>query len=581
LPVLSPVDDNGNYTDEVGMPEFVGKHVFASNAPIVELLRASGHLLGEERYRHSYPHCWRSKTPIIFRAVPQFFIRIDALRPVALEEIDKVEWLPANTRNRIYGTVEARPDWCISRQRTWGVPLPIFFAEDGEEIIDAELARKVAGLIEEGGTNLWFEKDDAWWNEQLGLPANATRCQDTLDVWIDSGSSHVAVLDRHPGLHAPADLYLEATDQHRGWFQSSLMLSVAVRETAPYKAVMTHGFVTRQLSNKEREARKKAGLSDIRTTKVSKSDKKKGKPTSAEHFYNQHGADILRLWVASVNWQTEVPFGDDLFEQTGETYRRLRNTLRILHGNLADFDAAKDAVADSELPLLDRWVLERLHAVTAECLEAYDRYEFRKVFNALNQFCTLDLSSLYVDITKDRMYCDAPDSLRRRATQTAMARIFDSLCRLLAPILAYTSDEAWEHYGHEPGDVHLLDFPQPDPEFASGEAAGKVEQLTAMRAAIQQQVESARKEKLIGSNLAAAVQLTVPEGEATPEELLGDQDSVLEFFLISELTTKHGGSLEASVTPTSNCKCGRCWRQLPSVAEDGALCKRCAEVVEA
>ena len=307
LAILSPVDDNGNYTEEVGLPEFVGKHVFQSNAPIVELLRAGGYLLGEERYRHSYPHCWRSKTPIIFRAVPQFFIRIDALRPTALEEIDKVEWLPANTRNRIHGTVEARPDWCISRQRTWGVPLPIFFDADGGEIIDAKLARKVAALVEEGGTNLWFEKDDAWWNTQLGLPEATSRCHDTLDVWIDSGSSHVAVLDRHPDLHVPADLYLEATDQHRGWFQSSLMLSVAVRGTAPYKSVMTHGFVTRQLSNKEREERRKAGLSDIKTTKVSKSDKKKGKPTSAEHFYNQHGADILRLWVASVNWQTEVP----------------------------------------------------------------------------------------------------------------------------------------------------------------------------------------------------------------------------------------------------------------------------------
>ncbi|MFT5857819.1 MAG: isoleucyl-tRNA synthetase, partial [Verrucomicrobiales bacterium] len=455
LAVLSPVDDNGKYTDEVGMPEFVGKHVFESNAAIVEILREGGHLLGEERYRHSYPHCWRSKTPIIFRAVPQFFIRIDAIRPQALEEIDRVKWMPSNTRNRIRGTVEARPDWCISRQRTWGVPLPIFFDVEGEEIVDAALARKVADLIENGGTNLWFEKDDAWWNEQLGLPAETTRCQDTLDVWIDSGSSHVAVLDRHPELHAPADLYLEATDQHRGWFQSSLMLSVAVRGTAPYKAVMTHGFVGHLLSKNQREKRRKAGLSDVRFVKTSKSDAKKGKPSSAEHFYSKHGADILRLWVASIDWQSEVPFGDELFEQTGETYRRLRNTIRILHGNLHDFDPEENAVADADLPLLDRWILERLHAVTAECLEGYGNYEFRKVYNSINQFCTQDLSSLYVDITKDRMYCDAEDSTRRRATQTAMARVFDSLCRLLAPILAYTADEAWEFCGNQAGDVHL------------------------------------------------------------------------------------------------------------------------------
>ena len=275
-----------------------------------------------------------------------------------------------------------------------------------------------------------------------------------------------------------------------------------------------------------------------------------------------------------------MPFGDDLFEQTGKAYRSLRNTLRILHGNLDDFDPSANAVADADLPLLDRWILERLHAVTAECLEAYEHFEFRKVYNALNQFCTQDLSSLYVDITKDRMYCDAPDSTRRRATQTAMAQVFDALCRLLAPILAFTADEIWEYCGHQPGDVHLLDFPKPDPRFATTEAAEKVEKLTAMRAAIQQQVETARKEKLIGSNLAASVQLTVAEGSPTPEELLGDNDSVLEFFLVSELTANIGSEMVATVSPTTNCKCGRCWRQLPSVSVDGALCERCANVVE-
>lgn len=580
LAVLSPVDDNGKYTEEVGMPDFVGKHVFESNQPIVEILRGNATLLGEERYNHSYPHCWRSKTPIIFRAVPQFFIRIDQLRPKALEEIDKVEWLPKNTRNRIHGTVEARPDWCISRQRTWGVPLPIFFDVEGGEIVDAALARKVADLIEEGGTNLWFEKDDAWWNEQLGLPTETTRCQDTLDVWIDSGSSHVAVLDRRPELHAPADLYLEATDQHRGWFQSSMMLSVAVREIAPYKAVMTHGFVGHLLSKNQREKRRKAGLSDIRFVKTSKSDAKKGKPSSAEHFYSKHGADILRLWVASIDWSSEVPFGDELFDQTGETYRRLRNTIRILHGNLHDFDAEKDAIADSDLPLLDRWILERLHAVTTECLDGYANYEFRKVFNALNQFCTQDLSALYIDITKDRMYCDAENSVRRRATQTAMSRVFDSLCRLLAPVLAFTADEAWQYCGNQPGDVHLLDFPEPDAAFANGEATAKIDQLLTIRASIQQQVEIARKEKLVGSNSEAAVSLTIPEGTPSPEDLLGDNDSALEFFLVSELTSTSGSDIAATVKPTAHCKCGRCWRQLPSVAKDGGLCARCAEVVD-
>ena len=247
LGLLSPVDDDGNFTEEVGLDFLVGEHVLEGNFKIIKLLKEKGVLLGKENYKHSYPHCWRSKTPIIFRSVPQFFIRIDELRKTALEEIDNVKWLPHWGRNRIHGTVETRPDWCISRQRTWGVPLPVFYnAESGLPMIDAETARKVAEVTENGGTNLWFEHDDAWWAEKLGLPAGTTRCKDTLDVWIDSGSSHVAVMDRHPELSCPADLYLEATDQHRGWFQSSLMLSVAVRDVAPYKAVMTHGFVVDQ-----------------------------------------------------------------------------------------------------------------------------------------------------------------------------------------------------------------------------------------------------------------------------------------------------------------------------------------------
>ncbi|MCR8526061.1 class I tRNA ligase family protein, partial [Escherichia coli] len=275
--------------------------------------------------------------------------------------------------------------WCISRQRTWGVPLPVFFDEDGKAILSAELANKVADLVEKEGTNIWFEKTDAELAALLGLPAGVKKCRDTLDVWIDSGCSHAAVLDAHPQLHAPADLYLEATDQHRGWFQSSLMLSTGFRGFAPYKTVMTHGFVV-----------------DKDKKKISKSDAaKSGKPTDAAHFYNQYGADIVRLWVSSVDWQNEVPFGEDLFKQVAEPYRRLRNTLRILLGNLDGYQET----AEPEYTLLDRWILERLHEVVAECRKAYDAYEFRKVFNSLNQFCTADLSAIYIDATKDRMYC--------------------------------------------------------------------------------------------------------------------------------------------------------------------------------
>ena len=297
--------------------------------------------------------------------------------------------------------------------------------------------------------------------------------------------------------------------------------------------------------------------------------------------FSQFGGDIVRLWVSSVDWQNEVAFGEELFPQVADNYRRIRNTLRILLGNLDDFDHATDSVANEDLPLLDRWILERLHAVTNEAVEAYAKFEFRKVFNALNYFCSNDLSSLYVDITKDRMYCDAAGSTRRRATQTAMHRIFDSLCRLLAPILAYTADEAWEHAGNQPGDLHLLDFPTPDPAFGGTEATEKVKQLTDMRATIQQQVDVARKEKAIGSNLEASVTLSVPEGSSDPEALLGDRESVMEFFLVSDLEATAGSELAASVIPTAHRKCGRCWRHHPSVSEDGGPCDRCAKVLEA
>jgi isoleucyl-tRNA synthetase len=570
LGLLSPVDDHGLFTDEVGIDELVGIHVFKSNERIIELLQQEGALIAREDYLHSYPHCWRSKTPIIFRSVEQFFVRIDDIRDKALEEIDKVEWLPHWGRNRIHGTVESRPDWCISRQRTWGVPLPVFFPPEdkSQPIIDANLARKVADLTEQQGTNLWFEKDDDWWAGQLGLPAGTTRCHDTLDVWIDSGSSHVAVLDKRPELHTPADLYLEATDQHRGWFQSSLMLSTAYRGAAPYKTVMTHGFVV----DKDRK-------------KISKSDaQKKGKPMDAAHFYNQYGADILRLWVSSVDWQNEVPFDENLFKQTADSYRRIRNTLRILLGNVSDFDPGTQSVADADFTLIDRWILERLHVVNRECVEAYEKFEFRRVFNTLNQFCAVDLSSLYIDITKDRMYCEASDSSKRRATQTAMARVFDNLVRLLAPILVYTADEAWEFLGQKDS-IHLESFPEPDPAFAAGEntATPIVEELLKLRAAIQQEIEEARQQKLIGSNLEARVDLDI-QANTLLETILDDPPLVQEFLIVSDLTIhRNRPGLKASVAKTQYGKCVRCWRHEPSVGETKShpeLCARCATVVE-
>ena len=558
LGVLSPVDDEGRLTEEAGVPSLVGKRVFDANPLVIDLLKEHNVLLGHYDYNHSYPHCWRSKTPIVFRAVEQFFVRVDAIRQRAVECIEEVEWLPHWGRNRIQGTVEARPDWCISRQRSWGVPVAVFFDENHEPMLDPNLVRKVADIVEEQGSNVWFEKSDSEWAEMLKLPPNCTRSRDTLDVWIDSGSSHVAVLDRHPELQAPADLYLEATDQHRGWFQSSLLLGVACRGTAPYKSVITHGFVVDSSTGE----------------KLSKS----GKPVDAKFFYDKYGADNVRLWAASVDYNNEVPFSVELFEQVVDTYRRLRNTIRILLANLNDFDADKHAVAAKDLPFLDRWILERLHTVTTRCVEAYGKFEFRRVFNELNQFVTNDLSSLYVDITKDRLYCDAADSLRRRASQTAMAQVADSLIRLLAPILAYTADEAWEHLGHS-DPVHLEIFPAPDSGYAEQKASPIIDDLLAARAVLQREVEAARKSDNLARNDEADVTLTAPEKSAVHSLATDDPDALAEFFIVSKVKVTIGDELQAEVRKSTAHKCQRCWRYDETVAEESGVCRRCEGVL--
>src|SRR5213079_741512 len=375
LEILSPVDDHGRFTDEARLPNLTGKYVFDANTDIINLLRERGMLLGQQNFHHSYPYCWRSKTPIIFRNVEQFFIRIDELRGRALSEIhNEVKWIPAWGENRIAGTVESRPDWVISRQRSWGVPLPVFYSKDGEAILDAKIIRNLADLVAERGSNVWFELEDADLAKTLGLPPGTTKRNDTIDVWIDSGVSHKAVLQTRPELHSedileprdaqgtgvelpfrPADMYLEATDQHRGWFQSSLLTSIALNNRAPYKTCVTHGFVV-----------------DLDGKKISKSSAYE-KPVDAGHFVSEHGADLVRLWASRIDYTADVPFSEEIFTRMGDTYRRIRNTLRILLGNLYDFAVAAGAhrggmqLTAAAKTLIDRWIVERLNDVIADC----------------------------------------------------------------------------------------------------------------------------------------------------------------------------------------------------------------------
>ena len=561
LPILSPVDDHGRFTEEAGLPNLTGKYVFDANAEIVELLRERGKLLGEEKFHHSYPYCWRSKTPIIFRNVDQFFIRIDALREKALNAINKVKWIPEWGLARISGTVASRPDWVISRQRSWGVPLPVFYDKDGKAILDPKIIRTLADLVAQRGSNIWFELDDAALAKEVGLPPGTTKGTDTIDVWIDSGVSHKAVCAVHPELRDPADMYLEATDQHRGWFQSSLMTGIALNNRAPYKMCVTHGFVV------DRDGKK-----------ISKSGTYE-KPTAADHFVGKYGADLLRLWASSIDYTTDVPFSEEIFTRLGDTYRRIRNTMRILLGNLHDFPVA--GVADPgprsspvATTLIDRWILERLEEVIGACRSAYEKFEFHKVYHTLNQFCAVDLSSLYVDITKDRMYCDAPNSPRRRATQTAIREIFDALCTLLAPVLVFTAEEAWRYSATT--SVHLQEFPQT--QSRGRKTIDQVEELLRLRGIVGQAIEHARQEKVIGNTLEARVVLNSDSDitETIPKEELE------EFFILSDLTIQQAKEASVSVTKTPYKKCARCWRHRPTVGTSKAhpdLCDRCESVV--
>jgi isoleucyl-tRNA synthetase len=565
LPILAPVDDRGCLTAECGVPELVGQYVFKANPLIVQILKDKGALFAEEAYTHDYPHCWRSKTPIVFRAVKQWFIRIDAFRMNALAAIDGVRWIPESGRNRIRGAVESRPDWCISRQRTWGVPLPVFYGEGGQPLISEKTIRMFADLVEKEGAGVWFSRTADELAAALDLPLGLKKGRDTLDVWIDSGTSWAAVSQKRPELQFPADLYLEGSDQHRGWFQSSLLTSVAVTGQAPYRAVLTNGFVV-----------------DIEGKKLSKSGTGYQKPVDLMTLVKEHGADVLRLWVASQDYQDDIPFSQDIFARVADAYRSIRNTLRILLGNLADFDAVTDAVAPAGWTGLDVYIDARYQALVREVLAAYRDYQYSQVYQAVNRFCAVELSALYVDVLKDRMYCDAPDSARRRAAQTVMHRVLDGLVKLLAPILVFTAEEAYGFTGCA-GSVHLELFPRGEPAAPGEAVTARWKSILELRSRVNEKLEEARRDKRIGKSLEARVEIA----GVRPDEIGIDPNELAELFIVSSVVFSTGDAEVITVTRAEERgfgKCVRCWRfyppeELGTRTEHPELCPRCTEAV--
>jgi isoleucyl-tRNA synthetase len=574
LPTFAPVDDRGCLTAEAGVPELTGVYVFKANPIVIRILEEKGNLFAHEDYTHDYPHCWRSKTPIVYRAVKQWFIKVDAFRQQALDEIEKVEWIPASGKNRIRGAVESRPDWCISRQRTWGIPLPVFYGEGEQALLSDDVVRAFANLVEREGTGIWFSKSADELAAQITaeleksgskarVPLGLRKGRDTLDVWIDSGTSWAAVVDKRNDLKpAPADLYLEGSDQHRGWFQSSLLTSVAATGKAPYRAVLTNGFVVDQ----ERK-------------KLSKSSTGYEKPVDLMTLVNQHGADVLRLWVASQDFQDDIPFSHDILARVADTYRSIRNTLRILLGNLHDFDPKAHAVPPSNWTELDHYVHERFLDLKDDVRRSFASYQFSQVYQAVNRFCTVELSALYIDVLKDRMYCDAQIGTNRRAAQTVMHKILSGLTSLLAPLIPFTTEEAWRALNN--GDsIHLQNFGIVEaariPNLKSNWT-----QLLQLRDRVNEKLEEARRAKLIGKSLEASI--SIPEaGNAISQSPWAL--NLEEVFGVSKVSVEDQGT-EITVTRAEDHgmkKCVRCWKywdHVGSHAEHPELCDRCTKVV--
>lgn len=577
LPMNNPVGDNGCFIAQT--PIFSGLHVLKANVPIINELQKRGNLIHQETIVHSYPHCWRHRTALIFRATPQWFISMDnhGLREMAIAAIDKVNWIPAWGKARITSMIENRPDWCISRQRTWGTPLALFVHQQTGELHPDTLAlmEKVARQMEKEGIEAWYKLSA---EELLGADAQQYhKCMDTLDVWFDSGVTHDCVLGSLPELHFPADLYLEGSDQHRGWFNSSLVTAIAIKEQAPYKTVLTHGYVI-----------------DLEGRKMSKSV---GNVIDPNDVMKTLGADILRLWVASIDYRTEINASHEIFMRTSETYRRLRNTARFLLANLHDFDPEKNLLLPEDMLALDRWVVDKARLVQEEIIHAYDIYQFHVIYQKLHQFCTVDLGSFYLDVIKDRQYTIPTDSRARRSAQTAMYHIIEAMVRWLAPILTFTAEEIWQYIpGKNRQDSVLLSTWYTALTALPADTVMDQtywENVRCLRDCVNKEIEEKRQQGQLGSALEAEVAVYC-EGQLQKE--LQALDEELRFVFITSsaevfpLTKKNGDATATElpnvwlhVKPTTAAKCERCWHRLPSVgqnAEHPGLCLRCVINIE-
>ncbi|MES2964026.1 MAG: isoleucine--tRNA ligase [Bdellovibrionota bacterium] len=573
LPIYSPVDEAGRYTDEV--PEYKGTKIWDANKLVIDRLRDGGMLLSHKTFSHQYPHNWRSKTPLIFRATAQWFLAMDDekfnVRKMALAAKNEVKFIPEWGEPRLRAMIENRPDWCLSRQRMWGVPIPVFFclgkdgSSCGEPLAKPEIFRKVADAMEKGGgIEAYHSTPESEFTKGHACAkcggSSFRRGMDILDVWFDSGICHAAVQARRPELSNPADVYLEGSDQHRGWFQTSLLTSIASNDRAPFKALVTHGFVV-----------------DEKGRKMSKS---LGNGIEPSDVFKKSGAEILRLWVAYEDFGQDIACGPEIFARVTEVYRRFRNTMRFLLGNIGDFDPAKDQVPFEKMTILDRWALGRLNELVEKSTNGYENFEFYKVFHALNHFFTVDLSAGYLDMLKDRLYTWKKDSVERRSAQTILYLLLDTLVRVMAPITSFLSEET---YGYIPGkkeeSVFLLDFPKAQPKWKDDKLAADVAVLFEVRSEVMKSLEALRQEKVIGSGLDAK---TVVSADGPRLACLKQYEGLLpEFFIVSQVALAVGPS-KVETMKADGVKCERCWYFSTEIGRDSkhaSVCPKCSKAL--